>query len=82
MPTTREVTERLRWFKNQHLAVAIWCEDDVLELAREKGISCSRKCAREIVDEIDRKHNATLGITWDTISDYLRKYVKAGNKNR
>jgi len=71
MSTIQEVTERLRCFENQHIAVAIWCEDDVLELARQKGIKCSRKRAREIIDEVDRKHDATMGITWDTISDYL-----------
>lgn len=75
MSTIQEVTERLRCFENQHIAVAIWCEDDVLELARQKGIKCSRKRAREIIDEVDRKHDATMGITWDTISDYLDEYV-------
>jgi len=75
MPTTKEVIERFNWLKNQHVAVAIWCEDDVLELAEEEGIKCSRKRAREIIDEIDRKQDATLGITWDTISDYLNRYI-------
>ena len=75
MSTTREAIELLRSFENQHVAVAIWCEDDVLELAEEEGIKCSRKRAREIIDEIDRKQDATLGITWDTISDYLNRYI-------
>ena len=75
MSTIQEVTERLRCFENQHIAVAIWCEDDVLELAREKGIKCSRKRAREIIDEVDRKQDAAMGITWDTISVYLDEYV-------
>jgi hypothetical protein len=75
MPTTQEVIERLRCFDNQHIAVAIWCEDDVLELAREKGIKCSRTRAREIIDVVDRKQDATLGITWDTLSVYLDEYV-------
>jgi len=75
MPTTKEVTERFNWLKNQHVAVAIWCEDDVLELAKEEGIKCSRKRAREIIDEIDRKQVATMGISWDTIRVYLNEYV-------
>jgi len=75
MPTTQEVIERLRFFENQHVAAAIWCEDDVLELARQKGIKYSRKRAREIIDEVDRKQDATMGITWDTISVYLDEYV-------
>jgi hypothetical protein len=75
MPTTKEVIERFNWLKNQRVAVAIWCEDDVLELAKEEGIKCSRKRAREIIDEIDRKQDAELGISWDTIRDYLHGYI-------
>jgi hypothetical protein len=71
MPTTKEVIERFDWLKNQHVAVAIWCEDDVLGLAKEEGIKCSRKRAREIIDEIDRKQDAEAGISWDTIRDCL-----------
>jgi hypothetical protein len=79
MPTTKEAIERFNWLKNQHVAVAIWCEDDVLELAEEEGIKCSRKRAREIIDEIDRKQDATMGISWDTIRVYLNEY-KRGKK--
>jgi len=77
MSTTREVIERLRCFDNQHIAVAIWCEDDVLELAMEEGIKCSRKRAREIIDEIDHKQDASIGISWDTIRFYLDECVKS-----
>ena len=75
MSTTHEVIERLRCFENQHIAVAIWCEDDVLELAMEEGIKCTRKRAREIIDDVDRKHDASTGITWDTISVYLDEHI-------
>ena len=75
MSTAREAIGLLNGLKNQHVAVAIWCEDDVLELAREKGMKCSRKRAREIIDEVDRKQDCELGITWDTISDYLHGYI-------
>ena len=74
MPTTKEVRERFNWLKNQHVAVAIWCEDDVLELAKEEGIRCSRKRAREIIDEIDHEQDADLGISWTTIRVYLKEY--------
>jgi hypothetical protein len=74
MPTTKEVLERFDWLKDQHVAVAIWCEDDVLELAGEEGIKCSRKHAREIIDEIDRKQDCELGISWTTIRVYLNEY--------
>ncbi|MGA7677805.1 MAG: hypothetical protein WCA51_05485 [Dehalococcoidia bacterium] len=75
MPATKEVIERFNWLKKQHVAVAIWCEDDVLELAKEEGIKCSRKRAREIIDGIDHEQDAELGISWDTIRDYLHGYI-------
>jgi hypothetical protein len=71
MPTMQEAIKRLRWNKRQHVAVAIWCEDDVLERAKFKGINCDREEAAEILDEIDRKQDCELGITWDTIDCYL-----------
>ncbi len=74
MPATKEVIERFKWLKNQHVAVAIWREDDVLELAKEEGIKCSRKRAREIIDEIDHEQDADLGISWTTIRVYLNEY--------
>ncbi len=76
MPAVSEVIERFGWLKNQRVAVAIWCEDDVMELAMEEGIKCSRKCAREIIDEIDRKQDCELGISWTTIRVYLNEYPR------
>ena len=75
MPTVPEVIKRFDWLKKQHVAVAIWCEDDVLELAKEEGIKCSRKRAREILDEIDHEQDCELGITWTTIRVYLHEYT-------
>ena len=76
MPAVSEVIERFGWLKNQHVAVAIWCEDDVLELAREEGIKCSRKRAGEIIDGIDHEQDCELGISWTTIRVYLNEYPR------
>jgi len=71
MPTVAEVIERLERNGSQHVAVAIWCEDDVLGRAEERGIKCSRAKARKIIDMMDNKQDCSLGITWDTIDCYL-----------
>ena len=71
MPTVEEAVKRLNWNGKQHVAVAIWSEDDVLGRAKELGIKCSRAQAREIIDSIDNKQDCSLGITWDTIDCYL-----------
>jgi len=72
MTTVEEAIKRLKWNGSQHVAVAIWCEDDVLGRAKELGIKCSRARAREIIDEMDRKQDCSLGINWDTIDCYLQ----------
>jgi len=82
MPTTKEAIERFKWLENQHVAVAIWREDDVLELAMEEGIRCSRKRAREIIDEIDHKQDAMMSISWGTIRVYLKEYGWGGQEIR
>jgi len=55
----------------EHVAVVVWSEDDVIGRARERGITLTRQEAQGIIDAIHRRHSATLGITWDTIDCWL-----------
>jgi len=72
MPTVTEAKKRFRGMSpDEHIAIAIWCEDDVLEEAKLKGIKCSREQARDILDKMDSKQDCSMGITWDTIDCYL-----------
>lgn len=72
MTTVQEAISRLKRFHSDDVvAVAIWCVEDVVERARERGIKVSKEQAEEILDKIDRKQDAGLGISWDTIDDYL-----------
>lgn len=71
MPTIDEAIKRLHYSDGQHVAVAIWCEEDVLGRAKELGIKCTQEQAEEIIDRMDSKQDCSLGITWDTIDCYL-----------
>ena len=73
MPTVRDVVDRLhrQWKPDEHIAVAIWSEVDVLERAEEKNMAITREGAREIIRLIDDKQDCSIGITWDTIDVYL-----------
>jgi hypothetical protein len=55
----------------EHVAVAIWSTEDVKERAKERKIKITEKQAEELIDRIDRKQDATIGISWDTIDCYL-----------
>jgi len=60
--------------------MAIWTEEDVLGKAKERGIGITREQVQEILDEMDHRHDASMGITWDTIDaaldDYVREHVE------
>jgi len=68
MPTVASVIEHLKGYKpEEHIATAIWCEEDVLGRAKELGKKISRKQAQEILDDIERRQDYEYGISWTTI---------------
>jgi hypothetical protein len=58
------------------VAMAIWTEDDVLGKAKERRIALTEEQAQEILETIDHKQDASIGISWDTIDAYLNDYVR------
>ena len=66
MPTVKDAQKRLKGTRG-HVAVAIWCREDVIETAKKQGIQLGDRAADEILDLIDHKQDCELGITWDTL---------------
>lgn len=75
----QDAVKRILGGNDEHVAVAVWCEEDVFGRAKEKRMKISREEAQEILADIDRKQDAELGITWDTIDCYLDE-LKEGRK--
>ena len=75
MPTIEEAVKRLRSLEGE-VALIVWTESDVLERAKERGIKIGQEAVRDIIDRMDRKQDASLGITWDTIDCYLDDFNK------
>ncbi len=76
MPT---VAEQIKWLQDNykpddHIAVAIWGEEDVLEMAENLGKKITRQNAQDILDNIERRHDSEIGITWMTIQVALEDY--------
>ena len=69
MPTVSSVIERLTnsYSPDEHIATAIWCEEDVIGCAKERGMIITREQAQSILDQMDANQDAEIGITWDTI---------------
>ena len=75
------VQERIEWLQRNYnqsdvIACPIWTIDDVLGRAKERGIAVTKEQAEGIVDRMDRRHNAELGINWDTIDAYLDDLIE------
>ena len=73
MPMVKDVVDNLNrlYQPDEHIAVAIWCEDDVIGRANERNMSITIEEARGILEDMDNNHDAEMGITWDTIDSGL-----------
>ena len=76
MPTVAEARKRLKGIEG-HVAVAIWCREDVIERAKEKDIEVTPEQADDILDEMDHRQDCSYGITWDTIDCYVDELTRA-----
>ena len=53
----------------------IWSTEDVLHQAKEKGVKLTEDEANQILLQMERKHDADIGISWGTIDDYIDDLV-------
>jgi hypothetical protein len=70
MATVKEIIEKFQssYKPDDHVAVAIWSIEDVMEQAKENGVKITKKRANEVLDFIDDEQDATHGISWITIN--------------
>lgn len=77
MTTVKEHLESMKdLYKNpdEHIAVHLWSADDVLGKALDMKIKISKRKANDIIDNIHRHCDSSLGITWTTIECALEEY--------
>jgi precorrin-6B methylase 2 len=51
-----------------------WSIEDVIEVAKQQKMRVTNKQAREVLSNIERHHDASLGVNWMTIEcalDYV-----------
>lgn len=70
----KTVSEALDFIRNVAVdradyAVDEWSIDDVIDRAKEQGKRVTKKQARKVINLIDRKTDANVGINWDML-DY------------
>ena len=59
-----------------YLVDGLWQVDDILMYAKQEEINISEEEAQEILDRIGRRWDASIGISWDTISYYLDLHLE------
>lgn len=71
--------KHIRSYKNEFIegtAVAIiWSIDDIFTGAQNKGMKITTSEAIDVLTRLYEKHDATLGISWDTIDFLLDDYI-------
>ena len=52
---------------DQEICLIIWGAEDVTIRAEDLGVEVAPELVDEIIASIERSHDATIGVTWDTI---------------
>jgi hypothetical protein len=74
------LTHVKRMDKKAHFACMIWQTDDVLQRLEENNEwkdqtrEITVEEANQIIEDIDRHKDCTIGITWDTIDIYIDEF--------
>ena len=65
-------------FNDTNSIALIWCVDDIKHMTKEMEIpiKLTDDQCMEILWEIDRRHDATIGITWDTLEYAIENYLQ------
>lgn len=60
----------------RNIAFISWGIDDVIGTASEQGFIMEKEDAIDIIAELDRRSDCSLGITWDTINAYVDTWIE------
>ena len=52
-----------------------WGLDDVLHQAKEDGVEITEDQALNVLSTMDSKHDASIGMSWDVISEFISMEV-------
>ena len=65
-------------FNDTNSIAIIWCVDDIKHMTKEMEIpiKLTDDQCMEILWEIHRRHDATIGVTWDTLEYAIENYLQ------
>ena len=73
-----KVIEYRDGFNSENSICLIWCIDDIKITMqnRENPIGITDKECMGILTAMERNHDASLGVNWDTINYYLDNFIE------
>lgn len=79
-----DVGDLLRQIRNERgeFALAVWHIDDVFAQAKEMGRRLTVEEAEWVIEHVDSKHDATIGINWDVLSYWIDEVVREREEKR
>ena len=78
MSQKNEILGRLD--EGKHYCVCIWSEEDVIGIAQEMGVTLTPDDVIEILNDMERHHDAEYGVTWSTIRHYVSEHQREAKK--
>lgn len=74
----QELIEELNKFhkKDDTILAHIWQVRDILDRAKEREISLTEFQADEILENMDRHIDCTLGVCWDTVDVFTDNFLE------
>jgi len=64
--------------QNTYVASLLWMPEDVMSRAEERSMALSEVDAKSIIQEMDHRKDAEIGLNWDVIDVYLDEYTEGG----
>lgn len=72
----KELIEHLQGYRpDQTVACLIWLEDDVKTKAKEMGVRLTKDQITSVLENVEHKKDASLGISWDTLEFWIGEEV-------
>ena len=65
-------------FNDTNSIAIIWCVDDIKHMTKEMEIpiKLTGDQCMEILYDVHRRHDATIGVTWDTLEYAIENYLQ------
>ena len=74
-PNFKKMFEKLEKEFNQYKAESVkWSWEDFQGRAQDRGIKLSKKKCQELLEQMIRKHDASIGINWDVLDCYIDNF--------